>query len=58
MGAETASHPVEHKVPTPVPVPSTLTPVAAPKPAGELNALALLWILIKGWFAGLFGKKS
>jgi hypothetical protein len=35
-----------------------LTPVAAPKPAGELNALALLWILIKGWFAGLFGKKS
>ncbi|NBW44146.1 MAG: carbon monoxide dehydrogenase [Betaproteobacteria bacterium] len=58
MGAETASHPVEHKAPTPVPAPSTLTPVAAPKPAGELNALALLWILIKGWFAGLFGKKS
>jgi len=33
-------------------------PVApAPQPAGDLNALALLWIIIKGWFAGLFGKK-
>jgi carbon monoxide dehydrogenase subunit G len=54
----TTSSPVEHRAPTPAPAPSTLTPVAAPKPAGELNALALLWILIKGWFAGLFGKKS
>jgi len=43
LGADATGHPVEHK---------------APKPAGELNALALLWILIKGWFAGLFGKKS
>jgi hypothetical protein len=24
----------------------------------ELNALALMWTVIKGWFAGLFGKKS
>ena len=31
---------------------------AAPAPANELNALALIWIVIKGWFAGLFGKKS
>jgi len=30
----------------------------APAPANELNALALIWIVIKGWFAGLFGKKS
>jgi len=48
------SHPIETKAAAPSPV----TPIAAPKPAGELNALALLWILIKGWFAGLFGKKS
>jgi len=37
---------------------SSSVPVApAPQPAGDLNALALLWIIIKGWFAGLFGKK-
>lgn len=53
----TTSHAVEHRAPAAPPAPST-TPVAAPQAAGELNALALLWILIKGWFAGLFGKKS
>jgi carbon monoxide dehydrogenase subunit G len=33
---------------------------AAPpaRPAGELNALAILWALIKGWFARLFGKRE
>jgi len=52
-------HPIETKaIETKATAPSAVTPVAAPKPAGELNALALLWILIKGWFAGLFGKKS
>jgi len=56
--AATTSSPVEHRAPPPAPAPSTVTPVAAPTPAGVLNALALLWILIKGWFAGLFGKKS
>lgn len=30
---------------------------AAPPPANELNALGLMWTVIKGWFAGLFGKK-
>jgi carbon monoxide dehydrogenase subunit G len=32
----------------------------APKPAApvkELNALALMWTVFKGWLAGLFGKK-
>lgn len=24
----------------------------------ELNALALMWMVIKSWFAGLFGKKA
>jgi hypothetical protein len=27
-------------------------------PVKELNALALLWAVVKGWFAGLFGKKA
>jgi len=33
-------------------------PPAAPAPVQELNALALMWTVIKGWFAGLFGKKA
>lgn len=35
-------------------------PVAAPAPAkaNEINGLAILWRLIKGWFAGLFGKRA
>ena len=33
------------------------TPAPA-APAKELNALALMWTVIKGWFAGLFGKKT
>ena len=32
------------------------TPAAPAKP-NEINALAILWGLIKGWFAGLFGKR-
>lgn len=31
-------------------------PRAAPR-ANELNALALMWTVIKSWFAGLFGKR-
>jgi carbon monoxide dehydrogenase subunit G len=33
-------------------------PVAAAAPAQELNALALMWQVFKGWLAGLFGKKA
>lgn len=35
-------------------------PVAPPPPAEAraLNPLALLWIMVKSWFAGLFGKRS
>lgn len=29
----------------------------APQPVKELNALALMWAVFKGWLAGLFGKK-
>ncbi|MBT9486317.1 MAG: SRPBCC family protein [Rubrivivax sp.] len=36
-------------------------PVAEPvavAPVKELNALGLMWTVIKGWLAGLFGKKA
>ena len=32
------------------------TPPAAPH-KNEINALAIVWGLIKGWLAGLFGKR-
>ncbi|MDM0107558.1 SRPBCC family protein [Variovorax sp. J22R24] len=35
---------------------SSPPPAAAPAPAREINALAMLWSLVKGWFAGLLGK--
>jgi hypothetical protein len=31
---------------------------AQPAKANEINALALIWGLIKGWFGGLFGKRN
>lgn len=37
------------------PAPAPATP---PKAAGEINGLAIVWALIKSWFAGLFGKRS
>jgi uncharacterized protein len=33
-------------------------PAGAGKPGAEISALALIWGLIKGWFAGLFGRRS
>jgi carbon monoxide dehydrogenase subunit G len=33
-------------------------PASATAPVKELNALALMWTVIKGWFAGLFGRKT
>jgi len=37
-------------------------PAAAPQPAPqahtELNALAIVWMLVKNWFGGLFGRKT
>ncbi|MFM1988641.1 MAG: hypothetical protein RJA99_1598 [Pseudomonadota bacterium] len=35
--------------------PAPAAPVPAPT---ELNALSLIWAVIKGWFAGLFGKRA
>lgn len=39
---------------TPVQAPR---PPAAPAPVKELNALALMWTVLKSWLAGLFVKK-
>lgn len=41
--------------PAPAPKPA---PAPAPPPASELNALAIAWMLIKNWFAGLFGRRT
>jgi uncharacterized protein len=50
----TASAPAPAASPNREPV-ARLRPPAAP--VKELNALALLWTVIKGWFAGLFGRR-
>jgi hypothetical protein len=34
------------------------TPTPLPRPQTELNGLAIVWMLIKNWFAGLFGKRT
>ncbi len=38
--------------------PQPQRPAAAPAKANEINALAIFWHLLKGWFAGLFGKRA
>jgi carbon monoxide dehydrogenase subunit G len=38
--------------------PVTTAPAAAPKVAGEINGLAIVWALIKTWWLGLFGKRA
>lgn len=51
------------QVPAPAPAgsPEASAPAAesgaAPRPVKALNALALMWTLIKAWFAGLFGRR-
>ncbi len=40
---------------TPTPSAPAASPV--PAPVKELNALALMWTVFKGWLGGLFGKK-
>lgn len=38
--------------------PAAVAPTPQPTRANEINALAILWGLIKSWFAGLFGKRA
>ena len=42
--------------PTPAVAAATAAPL--PRPQTELNGLAIVWMLIKNWFAGLFGKRT
>jgi hypothetical protein len=39
-------------------MPPAPKPAAVQQPVKELNALGLMWTVIKGWFAGLFGGKK
>ncbi|MCW5667038.1 MAG: SRPBCC family protein [Piscinibacter sp.] len=41
-----------------LPGPEAAAPAPAPQAAREINGLAILWNLIKGWLAGLFGKRA
>jgi uncharacterized protein len=50
------SAPAAVAAPAPAAPLPTLRPPAPP--VKELNALALLWAVVKGWFAGLFGRKA
>ncbi len=44
----------------PAATPAPPTPPTPPTPtvANEINGLAIAWQLVKGWFAGLFGKRA
>jgi carbon monoxide dehydrogenase subunit G len=71
VAVQTAAAPVAQDA-LPVPVAETMAGVPpadtlpavtpsrppAPAPANELNALSLAWIVVRGWFLGLFGKKT
>ncbi len=41
----------------PAPAPAAVSAPAPPAPSHEINALALAWHVVKGWVAGLFGKR-
>lgn len=54
VGASTQAAPAAAAQPTV----AAATPAPLPKPQTELNGLAIVWMLIKNWFAGLFGKRT
>ncbi len=63
VAASTAEPQAQEAGTVPAPGPArgpapALSPATAAAPANELNALTLMWTVIKGWFAGLFGKKT
>ena len=45
-------------LPGPMAAPTTAPAAAVPAKVNEINGLAIVWRLIKGWLAGLFGKRS
>jgi carbon monoxide dehydrogenase subunit G len=52
-GSATATAVTSGQAPTAAPAQTT-----APVVGKELDGLAIVWALIKGWFSGLFGKKA
>jgi hypothetical protein len=52
-GSATATAVTSGQAPTAAPAQT-----AAPAVGKELDGLAIVWALIKGWFSGLFGKKA
>lgn len=49
---------IEAPVPPMAALPAaTVSVPPPPAPANELNALGLLWTVVKGWFAQLFGRR-
>jgi carbon monoxide dehydrogenase subunit G len=60
-GADAAHHTSEPsaEAPSQRPVADAARPASAPPaPANELNALALLWAIVRDWFRGLFRRKA
>ncbi len=55
--AADAAAPAVAAAPPAAPVRTAPVPRPPAQPVKELNALALLWAVVKGWFAGLFGGK-
>jgi carbon monoxide dehydrogenase subunit G len=63
LPAPGGAEPVASEAPTPdapgaQQAPPPPAPPAPPKVAKEINGLAIAWMLVKNWFAGLFGKKN
>ena len=58
VAAEPAAAPEVVAVVAPSAEPVAQAAAPAPKATQELNALAIAWMLIKGWVGGLFGKRS
>lgn len=56
--AQAASDPVSSSAPVAPVVASTMSAPAAPAVAREINGLAIVWALLKGWISGMFGKKA
>lgn len=56
--ASAAAQPVAASAPAAAAAAAAAPAQPAAAPANELNALALMWAVIKGWLAGLFGKKG
>lgn len=58
VGAVTGSAPSDRPpASAPAPAVAPAAPKPAPPVATELNALALMWTVFKGWLAGLFGRR-